>query len=204
MQKIQLSELAEILNPPPVGSSKNIDATPSDGEPFFWITHKDIGGGFGHLRVTETTKSVLLKQSDVDALKSRDCVLRPFDILVSVEHPKIQIGIAVDIPANCFAGRGFTLIRTKDHHKRTETSFNVFSFLISKTCKQMFDSLTNYNIRTNRRKLLRSLLIPILEGDDRQILVDNIEKEILYISEIEKTKSEIDRLRKTNDNLLFE
>ena len=49
-----------------------------------------------------------------------------------------------------------------------------------------------------RRSLLSRVLIPVLEGDERKTLVNNVKQQIQKCKEIEKIKMEIDQIREKN------
>ena len=196
MKQIQLTDLVEIKHPSPLRSLSKRYTGEKVSEPFHIIKRQDINE-FGFIRATETSSSVRLSERDLNYLSSRDRFLKPYDILISIKYAETQPGIILDASSPKFiASPIFTILRTRDQQLREELSFSIFSFFHSKNGEEVFHDIRN--IPVGRRSLLSRVLIPVLEGDERKTLVNNVKQQIQKCKEIEKIKMEIDQIREKN------
>jgi hypothetical protein len=202
MKQVQLTDLVEIKCLIPLRSIGKRNTEEKVSEPFHVIKSQDINK-FGYVRVTETTSLVTLSERDLNYLSSRDGFLKPYDILIPIRHPsKIRAGIILDeISPSCIASPFFTILRVKDQQQRKELSFNIFSFFFSKNGEQFFNDIRN--TPAGRQALLTHVLIPLPEGNERETIVNNTEQQIHKFKEIEKLKTDIDRIKEKNGLIMF-
>jgi hypothetical protein len=202
MKQVQLTDLVEIKYLPLLRSLRKGYTSTENSEPFYSVSIQEINE-FGYTIITDSSRLVMVYERDLTMISSREMILKPYDILISILHFKVQTGIILDgIKPNCIANPGFAVLRAKDHQLRKEQSFNIFSFFISNIGKQFLKTLQGI-LRPGRRTLLSRVLIPLLEGNDRETIVNNIEQQIQKYKEIEKIKTEIDQIREKNGIVMF-
>jgi hypothetical protein len=197
MKQVQLSDLVEIEYLKPLRSIGKRNTEEKVSEPFHVIKRQDINE-FGYVRVTETTSLATLSERDLNYLLSGDRFLKPYDILIPFKHLSWnRTGIILDdFMPNCIAGYGNAVLRVEDQQLRKEISFNIFAYCSSKNGEQVFHDIRNRP--PGRRDFLSHILIPLLEGDERKTLVNNVELQIQKCKEIEKIRIDIDRIREEN------
>jgi hypothetical protein len=204
VKQVQLSDLVEIRNLMPLRSLSKRYTGEKVSEPFNLIRPQAFNE-WGYSRAAEMTSLSLvnLSEHDLRYLSSRDLFLKPLDILIPFRHPsKFRAGIILDeISPSCIASPFFTILRVEDHQLRKELSFNILIFLLSKKCEHIFNDWRL--VPSGRKSFLSRILIPLLEGDERKTLVNNVELQIQKCKEIEKIKTEIDQIRVKNGLVMF-
>jgi hypothetical protein len=203
MKQIQLADIVEIKSIMRLNSLRTGNNEEKVSDPFHFIKPHDFNE-FGYIRATEATSEVTLSEHDLNYVSSRNVVLKPYDILIAIRFPStIPVGIILDeISLDCIASPVFSILRVENHQLRKEISLNIFSFFVSQIGSQVLHHIQN--LPTGRRESLSQILIPVLEGNERETLVNNIEKEIQKYKEIEKIKTEIYQTREKTDLLCLE